>query len=299
MKIYFRFVCSFLLASAFAGCACLAAIPGVEHVVVIGCDGFGSLAFSGDHTPTLSGLMREGAYTLKARGVMPTSSSPNWASMIMGAGPEQHGITSNDWETNKFKIAPTATGPGGIFPTIFGVLREQKPDARIACIYDWDGFGRLLERSALNVLENVKGSPATAKRAIEVLQREKPNFLFIHFDDVDHAGHEKGWKSPEYYRAVREVDGLIGGIVAALKEAGLYEKTIVVMTADHGGSGTSHGGESMEELEIPLILRGPGVRHVEIKTFVNTYDLAPTLAWIFGVKPPACWIGKPMLEAFE
>ena len=76
-------------------------------------------------------------------------------------------------------------------------------------------------------------------------------------------------------------------------------KTIMVMTADHGGTGTSHGGESMEELEIPLILRGPGVRHAEIKTFVNTYDLAPTLAWILGLKPPACWIGKPVLEAFE
>jgi arylsulfatase A-like enzyme len=55
----------------------------------------------------------------------------------------------------------------------------------------------------------------------------------------------------------------------------------------------------MAELEIPLIMRGPGVRHTEIKTLVNIYDVAPTLAWIFGVKPPACWIGKPVLEAFE
>ena len=35
--------------------------------------------------------------SIHARGVIPTVSSPNWASMIMGAGPEQHGITSNDW----------------------------------------------------------------------------------------------------------------------------------------------------------------------------------------------------------
>ena len=276
-----------------------AAVPGVEHVVVIGCDGFGSLAFSGDHTPTLNGLMREGAYTLKARGVMPTSSSPNWASMIMGAGPEQHGVTSNEWETNKFTIAPLATGSGGMFPTIFGVLREQKPRTRIACIYDWDGFGRLLERGAPDILENVKGSPATAKRAVEVIKQKKPDFLFIHFDEVDHAGHKHGWKSPEYFAAVQEVDGLIGDIVQALQQAGIEKKTILVMTADHGGTGTSHGGESMAELEIPLILRGPGVRHTEIKTFVNTYDLAPTLAWIFGLKLPACWIGKPVLEAFK
>jgi predicted AlkP superfamily pyrophosphatase or phosphodiesterase len=276
-----------------------AAVPGVEHVVVIGCDGFGSLAFTGDHTPTLSELMREGAYTLKVRGVMPTSSSPNWASMIMGAGPEQHGITSNDWETNKFTIAPIAIGSGGMFPTIFGVLREQKSKSRIACIYDWDGFGRLLERSAPDTLENVKGSPATAKRAVEVIKQDRPDFLFIHFDEVDHAGHKHGWKSPEYYAAVREVDGLIGEIIQALQQAGIYEKTILVMSADHGGTGTSHGGESMAELEIPLILRGPGIRRTEIKTSVNTYDLAPTLAWIFGLNPPGCWIGKPVLEAFE
>src|SRR5215468_4281566 len=108
-----------------------------EHVVVIGCDGFGSLAFSGDHTPVLARLMKEGAFTLKARGVMPTSSSPNWASMIMGAGPEQHGVTSNEWETNKFDIAPSVVGSGGMFPTIFGLLREQQPKAWIACVHDW------------------------------------------------------------------------------------------------------------------------------------------------------------------
>jgi hypothetical protein len=288
-----------LISLLLAASQCPAAVSGVEHVVVVGCDGMGSLAFSGDNTPNLSRLMGEGAYTLKARGVMPTSSSPNWASMLMGAGPEQHGITSNDWETNKFTIAPITTGSGGMFPTIFGVLREQKPKSKIACVYDWDGFGRLLEGRAPNILENVKGSPATAKRVIEVIKQDKPNFLFVHFDEVDHAGHRNSWKSPEYYAAVKEVDQLIGEIIQALQDAGIYKKTIFIMTADHGGTGTKHGGESMEELEIPLILHGPGIRHTEIKSAVNTYDLAPTLAWIFGLKPPVCWIGKPVAEAFR
>jgi len=243
--------------------------------------------------------MREGAYTLHDRGVMPTSSSPNWASMIMGAGPEQHGITSNDWETNKFDIAPVAIGSGGIFPTIFGLLREQKPKTFIACVHDWDGFGRLIEPRVPDLLENVKGSAATADRAIEVIRQHKPTFLFIHFDDVDHAGHKLGWKSPEYFQAVEEVDALIGKVLAALTEAGIRQQTIVIMTADHGGSGTSHGGATMGELEIPLILNGPGIAGShEIKSPVNTYDLAPTIAWIFGLHPPTCWIGKPVLEAF-
>jgi predicted AlkP superfamily pyrophosphatase or phosphodiesterase len=281
-----------------------AAAPGADrlarHVVVIGCDGFGAVGFTASNTPVLHRLMREGAYTLHDRGVMPTSSSPNWASMIMGAGPEQHGVTSNDWETNKFDIAPTVVGSGGIFPTIFGLLREQKPAAKIACVHDWDGFGRLVEPRAPDLLENVKGSPNTAARAIQVIKEQKPTFMFIHFDDVDHAGHTYEWKSPEYFQAVDQVDALIGKVLEALTEAGIRRETVVMMTADHGGLGKSHGGATMVELEIPLIINGPGVipGH-EIKSPVNTYDLAPTIAWIFGLRPPSCWIGKPVTEAFR
>jgi predicted AlkP superfamily pyrophosphatase or phosphodiesterase len=288
-----------LLVAGGAAISSQGAVKKAEHVVIIGCDGFGSIGFTATNAPVLHKLMREGAYTLHARGVLPTVSSPNWASMIMGAGPAQHGVTSNDWQTNSFEIAPIAVGSGGIFPTIFGVIREHKPKAKIACVHDWDGFARLVEPQAPDLIENVKGSPATARRAVEVIQQMKPTFLFIHFDDVDHAGHKFGWKSPEYFEAVGEIDGLVGNLLAALTEAGIRDRTVVIMTADHGGKGTSHGNATMDEIEIPLIINGPGVAvgH-EIKGFINTYDLAPTIAWIFGLPPPACWIGKPVLEAF-
>lgn len=283
--------------AAHSAIPCLAA--GATRVLVIGCDGFGSLGFTATNAPVLHRMMRDGAFTLRARGVFPTSSSPNWASMIMGAGPEQHGITSNDWQPDKFDIAPVAMGSGGIFPTIFGVVREQKPKFYIACVHDWDGFGRLLETNAPNLLENVKGSAATAARAMEVLREHRPDFMFIHFDDVDHAGHKSGWKSPEYFEAIEKVDTLIGNILRTLDETGLRKQTVVIMTADHGGKGTSHGNSTMEELEIPWILSGPGIRSgYEIRSAVNTYDLAPTIASILGVKPHPAWIGKPVTEVF-
>ncbi|MCH7687279.1 MAG: alkaline phosphatase family protein, partial [Planctomycetes bacterium] len=61
-------------------------------------------------TPNLDTLIAGGAYSFKARGVLPTSSSPNWASMINGAGPEQHGMTSNAWQLDHYSVKPTATG---------------------------------------------------------------------------------------------------------------------------------------------------------------------------------------------
>ncbi len=283
---------------AFAS-ASLAQPGGAKHVIVLGCDGMGRVAFRGTNAPNLSAMMKRGSWTLKARGVMPTSSSPNWASMIMGAGPEQHGITSNDWKTNQMEFLPTVAGPSGHFPTIFRLLREQQSKAHTAAIHDWDDFGRLIEPGVADKVEHVKGSILTAERAIAYWKQHKPTLLFIHFDDVDHTGHGIGWESPQYYKTVDMVDGLIGDIVAAVRATGDEDKTVFLMTADHGGVGKQHGGNSMVELEIPWIIAGPGIAagH-EIKSPVNTYDTAATIAHVLGVKPPQAWIAKPVLEAF-
>lgn len=276
-----------------------AAITGAEHVIIIGVDGFSPNGLEHAQTPHLRALIATGAHTMHARAVMPTSSSPNWASMIMGAGPEQHGVTSNEWQTNKFEIAPIVVGSGGIFPTIFGVLREQRPNSVITCFHDWEGFGRLLERNAPNVIEHVKDAIETTSRTVRYLKTAKPTFLFVHFDCVDHAGHGFGWDSPQYYKSVELVDSLIGALEEAIRSAGMKEKSVLLITADHGGKGKSHGGSTMDEIEIPWIINGVGVAQgKEIKSPVNTYDTAPTVAFIFGLTPPTCWIGRPVGEAF-
>jgi predicted AlkP superfamily pyrophosphatase or phosphodiesterase len=274
--------------------------PIAKHVVVIGIDGLGAYALRDSKNPVIDGLRERGAWTLHARGVMPTDSSPNWASMIMGAGPEQHGVTSNDWEPNKFDFPPTVVGTGGIFPTIFGVLRQQRPDAKIECFHEWDGFARLLEPKAVTVIEHGSSADDTARRAIQAIKRDKPDFLFVHFDLVDHAGHTFGHGTPEYYAAVAKADGLIGNILKTLEREDILSDTIVLVTADHGGRGKHHGGNSLAELEIPWIIAGPGIRHGhEIKSPVNTFDTAVTIAYIFKLKTPYGWIGRPALEAFD
>ena len=294
-----RFAPGLFLCLAFITDCPAAGPPGAEHVVVIGVDGLGAAYLPRAVTPNLNKLMKSGAWTLHARAVMPSSSSPNWASMIMGAGPDLHGVTSNDWMPDKFDVKPAAVGSGGIFPTIFGVLREQRPDAVIGVFHDWKDFGRLLETNAPNVLKHVKDALETTEAAIKYLRENKPHFLFIHFDGVDHAGHAFGWSSPQYVKAVELTDSLIGAILDALDAAALTEKTAVLVTADHGGKGQKHGGNSPEELQIPWILKGPGVRRgAELRSVVNTFDTAPTLAFMLGLKPPACWIGQPVHEAF-
>jgi predicted AlkP superfamily pyrophosphatase or phosphodiesterase len=271
----------------------------VKHMVVIGVDGLSPDGVIKANAPNLKRLCQQGAWTFRARGVMPTSSSPNWASMIMGAGPEQHGVTSNDWQPDKFDIAPVVKGPGGIFPTIFSVLREQKPRAVVGVFHDWGDYGRLFERSMVDVIENPKGPTNTVQRAVEFIKSRRPTFTFIHLDHVDHAGHEIGHGTPAYYESVAVADKLIGEVISAIATAGMKESTLLLVTADHGGKAKGHGGATMEEIEIPWIITGPGIRagH-EIKSPVNTYDTAATIAFAFGLQAPEAWIARPVTEAF-
>jgi hypothetical protein len=235
-------------------------------------------------------MIRNGTWTLKARAVMPTVSSPNWASVISGAGPEEHGVTSNEWERDRREFPPVCTGAEQIFPTLFGQLRAQRPAARVEVFHDWEGFGRLVEKGVANRLEHHKGSPATMEAALAAVRQGWPELLFVHLDDVDHAGHDHGWGSPQYMEALKAADALIGRIRKAAP-AGTY----VLVTADHGGKGKKHGGNSVDELEIPWILTGPGVAaNRELTEPVSTTDTAPTVARLLGIAPHACWRGRAL-----
>ncbi len=66
---------------------------GIKYVVVIGIDGLSPDGLQNAVTPTIDMMIAEGASTMNARSVLPTSSSTNWMSMISGSGPEQHGVT--------------------------------------------------------------------------------------------------------------------------------------------------------------------------------------------------------------
>jgi predicted AlkP superfamily pyrophosphatase or phosphodiesterase len=282
-----------ILLPGFLCATALAAQSGAaRHVVVVGVDGLGSHYFDGAAAPVMRRLMKEGAWTLKARAVFPTVSAPNWASIIMGAGPEQHGVTSNEWHPRKFDVPPVCA-VNGRFPSVFGELRRQRPAARIAVIHDWDDFARLVEPGVADVLRHVKGSRAAAEAAIAEWRERAPTLLFLHLDAVDHAGHGKGWGSAAYHKAVEEADGLIGRLARAMEESAAERPALLIVTSDHGGTGTKHGNMTMPDIEVPWIAWGAGVRAGEITAPVDVYDTAPAVAAALGIQPHACWIGRP------
>ncbi len=272
----------------------------IAHVIVIGFDGLSPDGLRKADTPTFDRVMAEGAHTLHARAVLPTSSSPNWASMIMGAGPEQHGITSNAWERDNLILPTVAQGDPFLFPTIFGLLDAQRDSVEIGAIYHWGGFGRLFEKQAVDFNVHPITEEETAVEASTYLLEKSPDFTFIHFDHVDHAGHEHGHGTPPYYQAVEKADALLKQLVQAIEASPMKGKTLLIISADHGGVGKGHGGESLAEMEIPFILWGAGIKQgYAIKGPVYQYDNAATVAYALGIRPHSAWIGRPVKEAFE
>jgi hypothetical protein len=170
----------------------------------------------------------------------------------------------------------------------------------IGAIYNWSGFGRLIERSALSYDVTKADVGETVKIAVSYIKDKKPGLLFIHMDHVDHAGHHDGHKTRKYYKAVELADHYIGEVIQATKDAGIFDETVFIVSADHGGVGYSHGGETLDELEIPFIISGRGVKpgHL-ISHQVFTYDNAATIAFLLGITPPYGWTGKPVTSAFQ
>ncbi|MBY0507937.1 MAG: alkaline phosphatase [Bryobacteraceae bacterium] len=274
-----------------AGFVCPAPKP--RYVVLIGIDGLGSAGLSAalraGRAPRIAGLVARGSWSPAGRGVIPTVSSPNWASILMGAGPERHGITSNEWERDKREIPPSCQGTEEIFPTIVGAVRQQLPKAKIGVVHDWAGFARLIERGAADYVSHPKGSRATAEEAARYWQKERPRLLLVHFDDVDHAGHDMGWETKEYAQAVADMDGYVGTVLDAIDPA----NTLVVLTADHGGVGKKHGGLSKTEIEVPILFAGPGVAKGKVFARpLGNIDIAPGILKLLGLRAPPCWTGR-------
>lgn len=277
-----------------------AQVKKVKHVVLIGFDGLGAYAIADAQMPVLKQLMATGSWSLKARTVLPSSSADNWASMLMGAGTSLHGYT--EWDSKTPEIPSATVSQYGIFPGIFGLLRSSHPSAKTAVIYNWEGIGYLFEKEAVDIV--VHDEKATgdfyADTAAAIIRQEKPALTFIHFSQPDGVGHSIGHRTPEYYAELKNVDRRIGTIVQAVKEAGIENQTIIIISADHGGINKGHGGKSLDEVLIPWIIQGPGVKKGnEITDVIITYDTAATIAYIFGLKTPQPWRGVPVRSAFK
>ncbi|HEX4454406.1 MAG TPA: sulfatase-like hydrolase/transferase [Kofleriaceae bacterium] len=149
------------------------------------------------------------------------------------------------------------------------------------------------------------------------LAKAKTRFAMIvhlfepHSTYMEHPGfpiteHGTAGLMQKYDYEVAFEDGIIGQILDELDKDGLAANTTVVLMSDHGEAFGVHPGESGffhgmtlfdEVLHVPLIFRIPNGAHCEPADVVQLVDMAPTIAGLFGVAPPASWVGRDLAAA--
>jgi predicted AlkP superfamily pyrophosphatase or phosphodiesterase len=231
--------------------------------------------------------------------------------MLTGVGPARHQILWNVWkpEAGVVKV-----------PTIFSEAR--KLDLLTAMFVGKEKFRHLDVPGSLDrfdfqpdeiqqVLKPLQQSEpprksktvlakTVAQNAARYLRQKRPNLCFIHFTDTDDAGHQCGWGSPEQLSAFEDVDEALGIVLNALDESNMTGRTVVIITADHGGHNKTHGLDIPDDMEIPWIAWGNGVkRNFTITKPVVTYDTAVTALWLLDVRRIDSVDGHVVDSAFE
>ncbi len=120
------------------------------------------------------------------------------------------------------------------------------------------------------------------------------------------TARERAWLRDQYRGEVRYVDASVGRLLEGLRELGIFEDMLLVLTSDHGEEFWEH--ESFEHghtlyrelLEVPLLIKPPGWTRGRVVTgSASLEDVAPTLLEATGLDlEPEAFTGRSLAEAW-
>lgn len=233
----------------------------VAHVVIVSIDGLNPTALDLGALPTFARMVREGSGTLNARtDYESTVTLPNHASMLTGrpVDPRQggHGVRI-DVSTSKSVQELAGTEVASVFDVV------HDAGGSTAAYVSKDKFD-LFERSWPTSIDRyafVADNDRLTDTVVTDLRREQWSLAFVHLSGPDVAGHGSGWLSRDYRAAVSRADGDLGRLIGGIESTpGLRGSTVLLVTADHGGTGDQHGAKTLPaDYTIPLLAWGAGV----------------------------------------
>jgi predicted AlkP superfamily pyrophosphatase or phosphodiesterase len=269
-----------------------------KKVLIIGIDGCRTDALLAARAPHLHALIRDGSFSDKTN-VLPdrktgadTISGPGWSAILTGVWADKHGVRDNYFQGSNFKE----------FPHFFTRLKKARPNAFTASVATWEPIHKRIVSDADISLATRRGQEpyrdADARgvaKVIQLLSEQDPTAVFIHLDQVDDAGHQKGFspKVAEYLAAIEQVDSHVGRILDAIRARKTYptEDWLIIVCTDHGGKGRDHArGQGATEIrQVVVIVSGGLVAKGKIEGPVGLVDVAATALTHLGVNLDPAW----------
>jgi arylsulfatase A-like enzyme/Tfp pilus assembly protein PilF len=277
--------------------------PDITHVVLISidtcrADHWGSYGYASDTTPHIDEVAREAILFENVMSPVPIT-LPAHSSLMTGMIPPAHGVRDN----GTYRLHDSAV-------TLAEILKDNgyKTAAAIGGFVLSSPFGL---GQGFDVyeddFEDIEGEDFIERRGEEVSRlavewldqhREGRQFLFLHYFDP-HADY----RPPEPFRTrfaenlydgeIAYTDWCINKVIEKLKSLGVYDSSLIVITADHGEDLGDHGETThayfvyQSTIKVPLLIKLPGSRKARrVAQGASLVDVMPTVLEVLGIARP-------------
>lgn len=285
-----------------------------KRVIVIDAVGLGLKHFGfKDRIPHIASLLDRGKL-LRMKPVFPALTLPAQASLTTGAYPDCHGIVANGFYTqDDFRVSFWEQAASLVqTERIWDRLKKKKPGMKSGAIFfqntlyagcdtvmtpkpihadgrliHWcyskppglyeavtEGIGQFNLYHYWGPLASIESSRWIAKAAVEVIDRVKPDLLFVYLPHLDYCSQRLGPDDPAILDELSEVDKEVGRIIKGVEDMGLIDETTFIVLSEYVFS------EVKKDIPINRALRESGllkVRTIEGREYID-FELTPAFA---------------------
>jgi hypothetical protein len=269
----------------------LTALGASDYVVIVTVDGLRSSIFSevaDVHLPNFARLRKEGVYTFNARTADGwTYTNPNHVSILTARA--VNGLQGHKYTyLSSPPLGATFHSVAGFYVTsVWDIAHDRglrtgvfnsKPSQFSIIDLSYDAVNGALDltdadngRDKIDVY-SANSDPLLVTQSLIAGMTSQPfNLSWLHLANPDTVGHSQGWSSFPYRTAVVAVDGYLGTLLDAVSnDVTLKGRTTLIVTTDHGGSGTVHSDPNLAaNYTIPFFVWGAGVDRPGDLYFIN------------------------------
>jgi len=256
------------LAAAWLGSTVLTAGAAERHVIVISIDALRPQFYldAAYGASELRALVTAGSAARGVESVFPTVTYPSHATIVTGVRPLRHGVAFNAmfepvgergrwyeqagdlratplWEWARAAGLRTASvsWPSTQGARIDALVPEGNYYARADAVEAITSastpglFARLGVAPEGEIFKDaVKWDAFLTATASAIIRQDRPHLLLLHLVQADSVQHAGGISAPDLHQAVARLDAHVGSVRRAVREAGIAERAVIIVTGDHG-----------------------------------------------------------------
>lgn len=237
-------------------------------VLLISIDGFRANYLQRGFSPTLQALAQSGVRARWMEPSFPSLTFPNHYTLVTGRYPDNNGIVDNsmfDPRLGSFSLGnQQAVGDGRWWDEAEPIwVSADRQGLKTATMF-WPGSEARIRGYRPDYSRHYNGKLPYSARVDQILHwldlplTQRPSFLSLYFEGVDHAGHEYGPASPQVDQQIRRVDAALARLVQGLKQRGLFGHINLIVLADHGMAATP----SSQRISLDTLINPAHVRVV-------------------------------------